>query len=219
MSEPLRTAVVTGGHSYDVIRFRQLFRDIDDIDAYVQHIEDFASSKQEARDSYDAVVFFFMPLGKPSDEDHPWYAGKPRTVLEHLGSTSQGLVVLHHAALAYPEWPTWQQIAGLEKRDFDYHHDQSLTIDVADTNHPITRGLSSWTMIDETYEMNEPEPDCHILLTTDHPKSMKSLAWTRTYRNARVFTFVAGHDNQTWADEQFRTVLARGIAWTSRRLS
>jgi type 1 glutamine amidotransferase len=33
-----------------------------------------------------------------------------------------------------------------------------------------------------------------------------------------VFCFAAGHDNQTWIDESFRTVLRRGIQWAARRL-
>lgn len=217
-SSQIKTAVVTGGHSYQVVEFRRLFRALEGIDAYVQHIEDFASSAEEARDSYDVIVFYFMPLGAPSDEDNPWYAGNPRTALAHLGTTEQGLVILHHAILAYPDWPVWRTIAGIEKREFDYHHDQEVTLDIADADHPITWGLTRWKMVDETYEMNEPDPDSHVLLTTDHAKSMKSFAWTRTYRNARVFSFAAGHDNQTWTNRQFRTVLTRGIHWAAGRL-
>ena len=47
---------------------------------------------------------------------------------------------------------------------------------------------------------------------------MRTLAWTRTHNNARVFCFQSGHDNQTWQNRAFREVLSRGIHWTARRI-
>ena len=34
-------------------------------------------------------------------------------------------------------------------------------------------------MVDETYTMREPSGDSHVLLTVDHPHSIKPVAWTR----------------------------------------
>ena len=34
--KPVRVAVVTGGHFYEVVEFHRLFRSLDGIDAYVQ---------------------------------------------------------------------------------------------------------------------------------------------------------------------------------------
>jgi type 1 glutamine amidotransferase len=56
-----------------------------------------------------------------------------------------------------------------------------------------------------------------VLLTTDHPKSMKTLGWVRQHRNARVFCLQSGHDGVTWASPEFRTVLERGIRWCAGR--
>jgi type 1 glutamine amidotransferase len=56
-----------------------------------------------------------------------------------------------------------------------------------------------------------------VLLTTDHPKSMKTLGWARQYKQSRVFCLESGHDNQTWADPSFREVLRRGLLWCARR--
>ena len=73
-------------------------------------------------------------------------------------------------------------------------------------------------MTDETYAIPDPEPDSHVLLTTDNPRSLRTLAWTRSYKKARVFVFASGHGKETYADPNFRTVLQRGIAWAARRL-
>ncbi len=52
------------------------------------------------------VLFYTMFMDEPTDEGLPWHAGKPLDRLQGLGATSQGIVLLHHAILAYPRWPT-----------------------------------------------------------------------------------------------------------------
>ncbi|MDE0299655.1 MAG: ThuA domain-containing protein [Candidatus Poribacteria bacterium] len=215
---PVTTAVVTGGHSYDVINFRRLFGGLDGIDAHVQHMDDFATSSDAERDSYDVVVFYHMLMDGPRNEGLPWYAGNPKAVLERLGETRQGIFILHHALLAYPQWSVWDEIVGLDDRSFGAHAGKSLHVEVADTTHPITRNLSDWNMLDETYTMAEPGAGNNILLTVKHPQSMEAIAWNREYKNSRVFCFQSGHDNQTWSDTGFKEILRRGILWCSRRL-
>jgi hypothetical protein len=214
----MSVAVVTGGHAFDVPNFHRLFRALSpDVEAYIQSIDDFASSPEDVRDAYDAVVFHIMMMEGPTDEGHPWWGGKPKTALEHLGATPQGIVVLHHAILAYPQWPLWRELTGLANPLFGYHIGLTVTSQVANPSHPITNGLQDWTMVDETYTMDSAGAGNDVLITCDHPQSMKTIAWTRRYRQARVFCYQAGHDNRTWVDPNFREVLRRGICWTTGR--
>jgi uncharacterized protein len=217
-SDLVRAAVITGGHSYDVINFRRLFRELEGIDAYVQHIDDFSTSPEEVRDAYDAVAFYTFLQEEPRDEDVPWYVGQPKTALAHLGATEQGIVVLHHALLAYPGWSLWDDMVGIEERGFGFHPEQTLEIEIANPDHPITRNLAPFSLVDETYTMDDAGEGSEILLTTSHPNSMRTIAWTRRYRNARVFCFESGHDNQAWSNPGFRQVLARGIRWAANTL-
>ena len=215
---PVRAAVITGGHPYDVIEFRKLFRSFPELDVYVQHMDDFAASPQEVRDSYGVVLFYTMLRDGPADDDQAWHTGKPRTALERLGQTKQGLFLLHHSILAYPQWPVWNQMVGIEDRKFDYFIGETVHVEVVRGDHPVTSGLKNWTMTDETYTMCEPAAGSEVLLTTQHLKSMKSIAWTRRHGQARVFCFESGHDNLTWVDPNFREVLRRGMLWCAGRL-
>ena len=215
MDNRKKIAVVTGGHSYDVIGFQQLFRKMPELDSYIQHMDDFCSSPEEVRDLYDAVVFYIMMTEEPTDEDLPWYQGKPKTALEHLGKTGQGIVVLHHALLAYPAWPVWGDICGLKNRSFRYFHDQQVATQVMRRDHPIVKCIDDFVIDDETYMTDEPDPDNEILLTTLHPKSTEALAWTRLYGTARVFCYQGGHDRLAWENPQFIQLLKQGIIWTT----
>jgi len=219
MTSPVRLAVVTGGHSFDVPAFHELFRHMEEISAYIQSMDDFASSTREIRRHYDAILFYTMLQKGPVDEGLPWYAGTPLTTLSDLGAAQQGLVVLHHALLAYPEWPVWDALTGISCRSFEYHLDQTVRSDIARGDHPITQGLDSWVKVDETYEMPEPGEDSEILLTCDHLKSMNAIAWTRRYGKARVFCYQGGHDSQAYSHRNFQEVLRRGILWSAGRLA
>ena len=214
----LRVAVITGGHLFDVPNFHRLFRALDGIEAYIQPMADFAATPEKVRDSYDVLLFYIMLMDDLAEAKAPRPANQARAVLERLGASEQGIVIMHHALLAYPKSALWSEIVGIADRKFTFDHDQRLQVQVADANHPITRGLRSWEMLDETYGMANAGEGSTILLTVDHPKSMKTIAWTRQYRKARVFCTESGHDNQTWLNPNFKEVLRRGILWSARRL-
>lgn len=218
-AERPQVAVITGGHSFDVINFHKLLRAIEGMDFYVQHMDDFASSSQAVRDSYDVLLCYMMLRELPSDEGLPWYAGKPLTALANLGTPTQGILVWHHALVAYRQWAPWRALVGLPDLRSTFHKNQQLQIQIADSQHPITQGLADWTLEDETYVMAEPAAaENHPLLTVDHPNSMKVLAWTRHYRGSRVLCLQPGHDHLTWQNEQFQTVMRRGLLWCARQI-
>ena len=209
-----KIAVITGRHGFHVPQFHHVFRSLSDADVYIQHMEMFSTSSKNIRESYDVVLFFHMFTETPSEESDK----RVKTTLEELGETPQGLFLLHHSILAYPKWKLWSELVGMEDRKFDFYHDVSIHVEVARADHPITQGLRDWDMIDETYVMNDAGEDSEILLTTEHLKSMKTIAWTRRYKKSRVFCFQSGHDNQTWMNHNFREVLRRGIQWCASRI-
>ncbi len=206
----ITAAVITGEHMFDVPGFHAAFRSMSDVDYYAQSLENFVADLGGARDEYDVLVFYNFHRPAPD--------ARTAEALESLGETSQGIVVLHHALLAFPEWPRWSQVCGIDDRTFGYHMDQRVPVQVADPDHPITTGLADWELPDETYTMSSAEEGSRILLTTDHARSMRTLAWTRRFGKSRVFCFQSGHDNAAYADPGFRTVLHRGIRWAAGAL-
>ena len=211
-------AVITGGQSFDETGLHKFFRVMSGMDFYIQHMDDFATSSQAVRDRYDVLLFYHMLREAPMDDNQPWYAGKPLSVLSHLGETGQGICLWHHALVAYRQWPTWRALVGIPDLYSTFHKQQLLHIQVAAPDHPITQGLTGWRMTEETYVMAEPTPsDNQVLLTVDHPQSMQALAWTRHYKQSRVFCLQPGHDDSTWQNENFQTVMTRGLLWCAHK--
>jgi len=217
-TDKTKTALITGVHPYHVPAFQSIFRSFPEVDLYPQNLEDFVTSPDDVRAWYDVLVFYNMHMQVPDDSAGGWYPAA-RRALEGLGETPQGLLVLHHALLAFPGWQLWNDLVGIEDRSFGYHIGETVTVQIADAEHPITRGLRDWTMIDETYTMADAGEGSHVLLTVDHPKSMKTIAWTRQHGQSRVLCLESGHDNDTYPDPSFRKVLERGIGWLAGRLA
>jgi len=213
----IKTAVITGKHPFDVPAFHAAFRSMTEIDFYPQHMEDFAADIGERRAEYDVLLFFNFHQETPGSSGSPADEAT-KAALDTLGDSEQGIFILHHALLAYPDWPPWARLVGLQAPSWRVHMDINLSIQVANPNHPITEGLNDWTMLDETYVVGEPDGDSEILLITEDPKSMRSIAWTRRYKNARVFCFQSGHDHNAYENPNFRRVISRGIQWAAGRL-
>jgi len=214
----IHAAVITGGHSFELLPFHRFFRSLSGVDAVIQHMDDFASASEVERDSYDVVVFFSMLLPTPVDEGLPWYQGKPLGALQRLTQTGQGVVLVHHALLAYREWPFWDELVGISSRSFDYFPGQDVPVEIVDSQHAITRGLAPFTLRDETYLMPSAGADSHVLLATAHPRSIATLAWTRTVGRAKVFCFQPGHDHLAWEHPAYAELLTRGMAWSAGKL-
>jgi uncharacterized protein len=208
-SSAIKLAVVTGMHPFEVPPFIQLFRSLEGIDAYVQDLENFCLDLAHVREQYDVVLFYNMHREPPAG---------CREALESLGQTKQGLFFLHHGMLAFRGWPLWDEVIGIGDRRFSYKAGETVPVAIADPDHPITRGMAPWTMVDEVYAMEEPGEDSHVLLTTEHPQSLHTLAWVRRHQESPVFVLACGHGEETYADANFREILRRGIAWLAGRV-
>mgnify|MGYP001455136288 CR=1 FL=1 len=67
--------------------------------------------------------------------------------------------------MAYPELPIWNKWVGLGEdcaakflASPEVAPPESITIEIDDSNHPITEGITDWEMTDEMYLMDGPGP-------------------------------------------------------------
>lgn len=216
MSEKLKVAVLVEFHPFDIMGFQKMLWSFDDCDCYVQALDLFVQDEKN-QEKYDVVLYYNLSLPKPSETHmaRPYFENK-------LGRTAQGIILLHHALLSFPGWDLWTDVSGVAIRCvdgiFQYHPNQVVPCKIIDARHAITQGVHDWTMQDETYIMGEPSEDNHILIKTDHVNSIKNLAWTRQYQKSRVFCYASGHDDLSYSNNQFRTILHQAIRWCARRI-
>ena len=211
----LQVAVIVEDHPYDVINFQKMLNSFTDCDTYVQPFDLFVRDEDGNQDRYDTVLFYNMMWNSPPEDSPTMHYMK-----NGLGHTKQGIILLHHALLSFQGCALFTEVTGQRDRggngNFKYTKEQQVNQIISDTVHPITKDVRNFMIIDETYIMGEPEePGNTILITTDNETSIKRIGWVRQYKNSKVFCYAAGHDNQAFANSDFRKILHNGIRYTA----
>jgi type 1 glutamine amidotransferase len=211
----LKVAVLTGGHHFVERDFLKLFQGYDDIT--YKHLPQKIGGEvfEDIADwPYDVIVLYnFNQQITPKQQEN----------FLKLLDKGVGLVVLHHAIGAYKNWPLFAKIAGVQYHGAPWQQNGvqmprggwkegvKFKVHVADPNHPITRGLKDYELLDETYCRFTVAPGVHVLLTTDD----KTIAWTKSYGNARVFFIQSGHDHTGYDNPSYRKIAVRALRWTA----
>ena len=232
MSE-LSVAVLTGGHRHHAIEFIDFFTSFEGVKAYVMNINDWVTPAglddrphfkgtwavhDELRDSFDVTVFYTMTQQGPDDQT--------RACVERLIENGQSIFVLHHSVLHWRYDDRWGAIMGLGGARWVQDVDCGGSVNgvwygtvpvKVNTDHPLSAGLADFEIEDETYAVRDCEADCDVLLTTDRPNAMRTLAWTRMEGKSRIFGLQLGHDPRAWNHSAFRTVVRNGLEWCGGR--
>ena len=221
--DPIKAVVVTGGHSFEHDPFFALFQGYDDIKYVEADQKDHSELFEDISNwNYDVIVLYNMSQNiSPKRQDN----------FKNLLKAGVGLVSLHHAEGAFNTSEDYRQIIGarypLKPQEIDgkqyatgtYDHDMDMNVKIADREHPITRGLSDFTIHDETYKGNWFAKDNHVLLTTDHPKSDTTICWTRPSGDNRIVFLQLGHDSKAYVNPNYRQLIARSNRWAAGDLN
>jgi len=216
--KPIKAVVITGGHGFEHDPFFSLFKGNIDIEYVEAEQKDHSEIFEDISGwDYDVIVLYNM-----TQEISP----QRQESFIKLLNQGVGLVALHHTMGAFQAWPEYHKIIGTkyylketqENRGSTYKHDIDMNVHIADVSHPITRGMSDFQIHDEGYKYCGFEKNNRVLLTTEHPDSDKTIAWTRKYGKANVCTIHLGHDSAAYANPNFRRLIARAIRWSAGRL-
>jgi type 1 glutamine amidotransferase len=100
-------------------------------------------------------------------------------------------------------------------KDYDVH--------IVDPTHPLTEGLSDFSVTYEQYYMHV-DPSNHVLATTTFDPetapwvagTVMPVAWTRRWGEGRVFYSSLGHAPAELDVPEARELLRRGMLWAAR---
>jgi type 1 glutamine amidotransferase len=221
LPQKIRVLLVTGGHPFEKEPFFKVFQDNPDITYQaVEHPNAHAFLKAEPAKQYDVIVTY--------DYGQKITAEAQADFVARL-KDGKGLVVLHHAIAAYPAWPEYWNIIGahyylaatnihgVAKPRSAWKEGMDFRLHIADSNHPVTRGMSDFDVHDETYKWFDVAKECHPLLTTDEPESNGVVAWAKTYKGTRVVYIQSGHGHDTYENPNYQQLLRQAIRWTARK--
>lgn len=217
--DQIRILLTYGGHGFEQEPFFALFDGLPGVTTTRAEMpKDADLLKPGLQDDYDAIVMYDMVRGITPEQQKAFAA---------LLDEGIGVVSLHHNLGAHRDWDEFSKIIGgkyvfgdtiLEGKPHaksTYSHGEQLRVTVADSDHPITKGLKDFEIHDESYGGYYTASGVHVLLTTDHPKNDPELAWTTSYGNSRVFFLMLGHDHHAWQNPAYGKILSQGICWAA----
>jgi type 1 glutamine amidotransferase len=182
-------------------------------------------------DAADVLVMFAANAGT--------ILGEQRSHLEKFLERGGGIVVIHDALVAAQEPHWFKTIVGgaWENKVAKYFEGQN-TFYYVNTEHPITKGASNFTLNDEVYWDLHMMPGTHVLASAmqpvrtgrgdapqgSEPEIRRLIPQIWIYENQleggrpyRAFVNLLGHHFSTFSSRHVRGVLLRGIAWAGKR--
>ncbi|MGQ9589489.1 MAG: ThuA domain-containing protein [Planctomycetota bacterium] len=168
----------------------------------------------DAIHGYDAIFMNYMNAGRPSLSE----AAKKNLV--RFVESGKGLVPFHFTTAAFRDWDAeYIPLIGRAWRDGSGHGPRGkFAAEIADKDHPITKGLADFEADDELYAKLVGDAPIHVLVRAKSEWSgrVEPLAFTHTYGKGRVFGFLFGHDLKALENPSVRKILARGTEWAAR---
>lgn len=217
--KPIKAVVITGGHGFEHDPFFSLFKGNADIEYVEAEQKDHSEILEDISGwDYDVIVLYNMTQNiSPQRQEN---------FINLLEKQGVGLLAMHHMLGAFQNWPEYRKITGGkyflketdENRASTYKHDIDLNVHIANTSHPITRGMSDFQIHDEGYKYCGFEKNNKVLLTTEHPDCDKTICWVRQYGRARVCGLMLGHDSAAYVNPNLRRLVTQAIRWSAGRL-
>ena len=230
----IQTLIITGQNGHDWRGTTPLLRKaLEETGRFdVRVTEEFRGAGVETLAPYSLVVLNYYDLRKP---EMRWGEKADNALLDFVRS-GKGLVVYHFSVAAFDAWTEYEKMSAGNWRPNNGHHSAAhdFTVDIKDSDHPITRGLKSSFKQphDELYANLRWQPDgqYHVLATAwdDHALYQgkarqpipgdginQPMLWTVDYGKGRVFVTVLGHDVPAVQTPAFVTTFIRGAEWAA----
>lgn len=216
----VRAVVVTGGHDYEKEPFFEMFDVFENISYVHYEIRDDSEIFEDISNwDYDVIVLYNMTQ-KISEK-------RQENFKKLLKEKSVGLVAVHHSIANFQNWDEYRKIIGgkyfLEDTVIDgvqykrgaWQDNVKMNIHIEDKKHPVTKGLSNFEILDETYKNFVVDEGNKILLTTDEPRNEKQVCWVRRYGEARVCYIQFGNGRSAYENENYRKLVSQAIIWSA----
>ena len=203
----IHALVITGGHGFEQEPFWEMFDSFENFSYDTVVFPDaFEYLNIEAAKNYDALVFYDMWQEITADQQAAY--------LELL-NRGKPIVYLHHALISFQEWEEFNRIVGgvWEEGKGTVKHNVQYTIQIADSDHPVTKGMQDFEIEDETYGNFDAKSDVHALLKAEHPESAPVIGWTHRYGNSQIVYIQLGHDGLAYGNPGYRKLVDQGIRW------
>lgn len=162
---------------------------------------------------YDAVVFSFGFWNEPEPSE------KAKAGLLDYVRNGGNVVALHFACSSFQEWDEYAQLLGrVWKKGVGGHGPYGeFTVNIKDSEHPVTQGLSDFKTEDELYAKLSGDAEVEVLASaySDWSGNVEPIVFAKRYGKGRVLQNVLGHGLDAKRNESYQQLLRRGVEWAA----
>ena len=224
-----RNLILSGGVAHDYAKTSLMLSGVlEGVDVQSQILEDFDSISKEMLLSFDMVTLNCVRWTCSQAQVSPdwqdkWAFTLPEAAREGLLAflaQGKGLLALHAATICFDDWPLYREILGAwwEWGTSGHAPFQGHQMNVIETSHPITKGISDFTIQDELYIHARFTDSVSPLIEGEWEGQRHPMLWVRDFEQARVCYNALGHGVEAFEHPQNRLLLKRGALWVLKAL-
>jgi putative membrane-bound dehydrogenase-like protein len=125
-------------------------------------------------------------------------------------SEGKGFLPIHCASYCFRNSDRYIDLVGGQ---FQRHDTATFTTEIINHEHPVTHEIQPFSTWDETYFHHQLSDDREVLMERVEGDHREPWTWTKTYGEGRIFYTAYGHDERTWNNPGFQSLIKQGIAW------
>jgi putative membrane-bound dehydrogenase-like protein len=152
---------------------------------------------------YDALLIF---------ANYTRISPEQESALLNYVASGHGLVPVHCASYCFLNSPKYIELVGGQ---FQRHGTGTFKDTIVNADHPIMKGLQPIESWDETYVHTKHNSNRIVLAERRDDRGNEPYTWVREHGKGRVFYTAWGHDQRTWGNAQFVTLIDNGIRWAA----
>jgi len=217
---PLRVLLLSGSNNHDwKTTTPMLVKVLEGSGAFtVKVTENPASCSSDTLKDCDVVVSNWNNF--PSQE-RAWGPAFEKALLDFV-KAGKGFVVVHAASACLPTWKEFQQLVGAtwgkKTGHGDYH---KFPVTAVEPEHPVTRGLKGFTIVDELWHRMPKQPSAQVLCRAWSAPEQRGtganepVVFANQFGQGRCFNLVLGHDVAAMENVGWRLLMLRGTQWAA----
>jgi putative membrane-bound dehydrogenase-like protein len=124
--------------------------------------------------------------------------------------SGKGFIPLHSASFCFRNSPEVVEMIGGQ---FKSHKYDSFPAVITQSEHPVMKDIPSFITKDETYVHDKISKNIQVLTERVEGTHREPYTWVRPYGEGRVFYTAYGHDEATFNNPGFLSLVRNGILW------
>jgi len=153
----------------------------------------------------------------PDSAPVPWMRPDQEEAIDRFVAGGRGFIALHNSGWGHPWKGAYRRV--LAGYYVGHPAIAEFRVEVVKGDHPVTRGVASYDIVDEQHFLWFDYDRVDVLLVSQGADGRQSAAgWAHEYGKGRVVYLANGHDERSMQHPMFQKLLRNAARWVTRKV-